>query len=215
MVITSISSGHKSPQAVDEKQTLIQQYMTQYSALDASYNYIQNYYETQINDIIASTNESLGQDISMNQNTQIPDLVKESNEKLEYLLQKMNNISTEILYLESIREAEMQSKILKNTSADAISNRGGDIMEQRILFNKKLLEYNKNKNDKVSYSLERKSVEIRLYIFIAFFIVLLCLTARVYLTQTVGIIETIILISGVSILLYYLIEYMFKNNSNI
>jgi len=180
-----------------------------YNTLENSYNETRIFYEKKIRDLINKINSPT--DGVVESSTGLPALISESNEKLTEILHKMNLLGAKINNMEEEKVDRISSEM--GGAATASGNQTGELYNRRLIverseLNNKLLTLSKNENELSSSKVKRKSGEIQIIIFSIIFVGVLCIIARVYIIETVGIAETIILMSGIAILLYYFIKYL-------
>lgn len=180
-----------------------------YNALDSSYNDTRVFYEKKINDLINKINSPT--DGAVERTTGLPAIISESNKKLNVILHKMNLLGAKINNMEEEKVNRISSEM--GEVATASGSQTGELYNKRLIeerssLNNKLLMLSKTENELSSSKVKRKSGEIQIIIFSIIFVGVLCIIARVYIIENVGIAETIILMSGIAILLYYFIKYL-------
>lgn len=206
---------------IDKENNLIQKYIAEYIKTDDLYNQVNKYYNEKINEEIEKVDNDKNKD-----NNKIVELTNESNRISKIILEKMEEITNKILSLQTYRDNYMtteterymgvytdkkkQSETISGSDKDKITQNMNDLIKQQNFFNNEVEKYNDTIHEQSNKEVVRKSNEIQVIVYLFIFIGVLCLIARVYVTETVGVIETTILIVGISIIFYYFIEYFNK-----
>ena len=210
------------------KNLLIQRYIDEYKEKEEEYDKANEDYKQKINQAIEKINS---EDENKRDKKKVPNLINESNVKLSGILDELDEISQKIKNMQSYRDSHMMSetrnyldydkktlkklKKLKNEETisshdkEQIEKNINNLITQRNFFKREVDNYNKSINNYSTKVIERRASELHIAVYFIIFIGILCLIARVQLTENVGTIEKFILIIGVSILLYHLIEYYY------
>ena len=207
----------KNPEdKVDEEQTLIKTYIAEYMKIDDEYNKTNEYYNDKINKEI----EKITLD---SKSSKVVDITNEANAKMEEILERLNEATQKILSLQSYRDNYMKNETISEINTlnkketiskndkEQITQYMNDLIKQKTFFDDEVEKYNDTVHDHSNKVVVRKSNEIQVTVYIIVFIGILCLIAKVYFTDTVGYIETIILICGISVILYHFVEYFNRN----
>ena len=205
--------NNKNPEEkVDEEQTLIKTYIAEYMKIDDEYNKTNEYYNDKINKEIEKINLD-------SKSSKVVEITNEANAKMEEILERLNEATKKILSLQSYRDNYMKNKTISEINTlnkketiskndkEQITQYMNDLIKQKTFFDNEVEKYNDNVHDYSNKVVVRKSNEIQVTVYVFIFIGVLCLIAKVYFTESVGYIETIVLIFGISVILYHFVDY--------